>query len=74
MATDFQIQQYRDDQLSVYQLTLVDDKEPELLKCAGCFDMVEEIEIKRCRMHDLNDGKELMYCTTCIDAYKQNNL
>lgn len=74
MITDFDIQNYRDNQLSNHLETLVDNEEITLVKCAACFDEVEETEIRLFKMHDINNGKELQYCKDCINIYKQENL
>ena len=58
-----------------FQETLKDEKvEIELIKCKCCGDEVEESEIEYCVFHDLNDNKELLYCATCIEEYKQEIL
>lgn len=70
MPTEYQIQEYRDNQLSNHQLTLFDDKE-DLVKCDGCLDFSVTTRFK---MHDLFNGDEMNYCQECIDEYKKGFL
>lgn len=70
----FDIEFHREMQYAEFQ-QLISAPEPiKLMKCAGCFDEVEESEISLCKMHDVNDGRELEYCNTCIQIYKEDNL
>ncbi len=68
------INTYREEQYQDYQQKLSKPDAIELVKCAGCSDEVEENEVKLFKMHDVNDGKELNYCLTCIEIYKNENL
>lgn len=69
------IHDYREQQYAQFQESIsAPVVETELVKCSGCYDEVEPSEIKVIKMHDVNDGKELPYCLTCIEIYKNENL
>ncbi len=74
MFTDQQIADWRESQYADYQRSISTEEDVELVKCAGCFDKVEETEVRLFKMHDVNDGKEQCYCLTCIEIYKNENL
>lgn len=73
MFNDSQITEWRDSQLHDY-LKSLEDEEIELIKCAGCADMFKEDETESFAMHDYYNGKNMRYCISCIDNYKQDNL
>ena len=69
------IEDYREQQWQNYRDTaLVDTECIELIKCRCCLNEVEETEIKRVVMHDINGAKNLLYCLECIEIYKNENL
>lgn len=69
------IEDYREKQWQNYRDTaLVDAECVELIECKCCGYEVEETEIKRTIMHDMNDAKQLPYCLECIEVYKKENL
>jgi len=75
MFTDQQIADWRDNQLHDYLKSLEDeDEDDKLVKCANCYEEVEETEVRLFKMHDINDGEELNYCISCIEIYKNENL
>lgn len=69
----YSIDNYREDQLTEYLISN-NGYHIDTVKCDCCKDEVEESETEYLAMHDINDGRKMNYCKTCIELYREENL